>query len=142
MTQHAGAFPHPVEGHVDFQYARAFVVTKLDKYGLPSECRAYEHYRGDIAKLNDARGGQKKLLNKLINDGPIDIRLMPYRKRSAIGRPGSGRRTTGARSRIPATGAKLRYAVMKMGAYPKAAAARSASTSPGRPSAPQHCWTR
>ena len=117
-TQHADVFPHPVEGHIDFTYTRAFLVSKIDKIGLPVECYAYEHKHEDIARLNDTKGGQKKLLERIRRDGPIAITLTPYRQRSAPGRSGRGRVTTGRRTRVPAKGANLRYAVMKMGAYP------------------------
>ncbi len=118
MSRTPEAFGHTVEGHVDFNYYRAFVVSKLDKNGLPSECYAYEHNRKDVAMLNDTAGGQKKLLALIERDGPITLELKPYRKRSAVGRPGKGRLKVGTRERIPAKGARLRYAVMKMGAMP------------------------
>ena len=122
MARTADAFSHSVEGHVDFNYTRAFVVSKLDKIGLPSECYAYEHSRKDIAFLNDTPGGQKKLLAIIERDGPITLELRPYRTRSELGRPGAGRGKVGTRDRIPAKGAKLRYAVMKLGAMPAEAA--------------------
>jgi hypothetical protein len=122
MSRTAEAFGHPVEGHVDFNYYRAFVVSKLDRNGLPSECYAYEHNRKDVAMLNDTPGGQKKLLALIEKSGPIVLELKPYRTRSEIGRSGVGRKSVGTRSKIPAKGAKLRYAVMKMGAMPAEAA--------------------
>src|SRR4029077_10031765 len=72
---HVDAFPHKVEGHIDFNYSRAFVVTRLDKQGLPARCRVYEHNARDIAKLNDTTGGQQKLLERLEREGPITITL-------------------------------------------------------------------
>jgi len=119
MSRTADAFGHPVEGHVDFNYTRAFVVSKLDKNGLPSECYCYEHNRKDVAKLNDTPGGQRKLLEMIEKNGPIKLELKPHRVRSEPGRSGRDRPTTGARKKgIPAKGAKLRYAVLKMGAMP------------------------
>jgi hypothetical protein len=119
MTRHAHAFPHPVEGYVDFQRARAFVVSKLDANGLPTECYAYEHRHADITKLNDdPNGGQKKLLAYVEAHGPIEIELLPYRKRSKPGRPGKGRKPSGRRSRAPGKGARLRYAVLEAGYTP------------------------
>lgn len=116
---HEDAFGHSVEGHIDFQYSRAFVVSKTDKYGLPSECYVYEHNARNIAKLNDTPGGQQKLLDRIEKDGPITITLKPHRVRSEIGRSGKDRKTTGARDAMKGLkGAKLRYAVYKLGAMP------------------------
>ena len=117
---HADKFPHNVEGHIDFNYSRAFVVTRVDKNGLPSRCRVYEHNARDIARLNDTPGGQKKLLEKIERDGPITVTLKPHRVRSAVGRSGRTRGTTGARDPISGLkGAKLRYAVYKLGVPPE-----------------------
>src|SRR6187455_908046 len=65
---HAGSFPHKVEGHLDWNYSRAWVVSKCDKVGLPCECVAYEHNDRGIARLNDSPNGQKQLLQKLERD--------------------------------------------------------------------------
>jgi hypothetical protein len=115
---HADAFPHPVEGHIDFNYSRAFVVSKVDRFGLPEKCKVYEHNARDIAKLNDTPGGQQKLLDRIERDGPITITFRPHRVRSEIGRSGAGRKTTGARDAMKVKGAKLRYAVYKLGSMP------------------------
>jgi hypothetical protein len=118
-VRNASAFSHPVTGHVDFTYTRFFPASKLNKYGLPCECYAYEHNRADIAKLNDSKNGQRKLLKLIERNGPITIKLKPYRKRSEEGRPGRGRKSTGARVRaFPATGANLRHLVAQAGGYP------------------------
>lgn len=119
MSRHADAFPHPVEGFVDFQRSRAFVASRRDANGLPTECYAYEHRHGDITKLNDnPNGGQKRLLAYIEAHGPIEIELLPYRKRSKPGRPGKDRGKTGRRNRVPGKGAKLRWAVMETGYHP------------------------
>jgi hypothetical protein len=116
---HRAAFPHPVEGHIDFNYSRAFVVTRLDKQGLPRECVAYEHSAGSVAKLNDSPGGYAKLLVRIQKSGPLAITLRPYRVRSAVGRNGAMRPASGTRSPIKTyRGAKLRYATMQLGAMP------------------------
>lgn len=115
--QHADKFPHKVEGYIDWNYCRAFIVSKLDRAGLPSECYAYEHTDA-VAKLNDTAGGQRKLLEMIKRDGPITIELKPYRQRSTKGRPGSGRGVTGARRKVQGKGARLRYAVAQFGAAP------------------------
>jgi hypothetical protein len=116
---HRSAFPHNVEGHIDFNYSRAFVVTRVDKNGLPSRCKVYEHNARNIAKLNDTPGGQQRLLDAIEKDGPITVTFKPHRVRSAIGRPGAGRPTTGARNPMKGLkGAKLRYAVYKLGSMP------------------------
>lgn len=110
------AFPHKVYPILDWTYSRAFITSKLDRNGFPSECYCYEH-NDDIAKLNDTTGGQRKLAKKLKADGPMVIKLKPYRKRSDLGRPGAGRKSSGARSRL-GVGAKLRYATMIAGGVP------------------------
>ena len=118
---HADSFGHNVEGHIDFNYSRAFVVTKLDKQGLPSKCKVYEHNARNIARLNDTPGGQQKLLEMIQKDGPITVTLKPHRVRSEIGRSGKTRKPTGARDPLKGLkGAKLRYAVYKLGAMPAA----------------------
>jgi hypothetical protein len=118
---HSDAFPHNVEGHIDFNYSRAFVVSKGDKHGLPSNCVVYEHDARDIAKLNDTPGGQQKLLERIERDGPITVTLKAHRQRSAPGRNGAVRKPTGVRD--PATkglrGARLRYTVYKLGSQPE-----------------------
>ena len=108
------AFPHMVEGYIDWQYSRAYVVTKV-RDGLPVECVVYAH--GDsIAHLNDSKGGQLKLLQRLETGGDERIRLYPparYTPR-AKGRPEG--KSTGVRSSRPAAvGAKLRFAVAQLG---------------------------
>lgn len=75
----ADAFSHPVEGYIDWQYSRAYVVSKTNKYGLPSECYVYRH-NSDVAKLNDSLNGQKRLLAKLQQQGPMEIMLHPITK--------------------------------------------------------------
>jgi len=118
---HADAFSHSVEGHIDFNYSRALVVTKLDKQGLPCKCRVYEHNARNIARLNDTPGGQQKLLDLILRDGPITVTLKPHRVRSEVGRSGRTRVATGARDPLKGMkGAKLRYAVYKLGAIPPA----------------------
>jgi hypothetical protein len=112
----ADRFPHPVEGYIDWQYARAYVVTKLDKRTrLPSECVAYRH-SDDIAKLNDTSGGQLKLLESLEKNGSRVISLRPP-DRPRIRLPGKpiGRKTGDRTSRPAAVGAKLRFAVAQLG---------------------------
>jgi hypothetical protein len=116
---HAKAFPHKVEGHVDFEYSRIYVVSSLDELSLPAECYVYEHNAGELAKLNDSpNGGQEKLLEFVKEKGPIVIKLTPYRQRSELGRPGKERKPTGKREKQP-RGAKLRYAVLQLGGFPE-----------------------
>lgn len=109
-------FPHPVEGYVDWFYTRAFVVSKCDKNGMPIECYEYAH-NDSIAKLNDTRGGQKKLLAQLEATGDRIIHLLPVKrydkhiKRSPPAGVGDGSRTRVIRSK----GAALRFAVAQMG---------------------------
>jgi hypothetical protein len=111
----ATAFPHPVEGYIDWQYSAAFVVTRVDtETGLPSRCVAY-HHSDNIARLNDSPGGQRKLLAELEKNGPRIIYLRrPYKEKA---RPGRARgRNTGERAPRPAAvGANLRFVVAQLG---------------------------
>lgn len=114
----AHAFPHAVEGYIDWQYSRAYVVTKLNKDGLPCECVVYRH-EDDIAKINDSKGGQKKLLADLAEHGDRRILLGPMQRRF----------TSPDRTKVPdkkpikrgpskvlhLRGANLRYAVASLG---------------------------
>jgi hypothetical protein len=113
-VDNAEAFPHQVEGHIDWTYTRAFVVSRVDRNGLPSECVVYDH-NDDIARLNDSNNGQRKLLRQLEADGPREITLTPKRKRSKVGRPGKGRKKVGTRDvEQRLRGGKLRYAVAQL----------------------------
>lgn len=112
------AFPHKIEGHVDWQYSRCFVCIKTNKFGLPSECIVYEHDNG-IARMNDTRMGMFKLLEKIEKHGPITIHLRPYRRRSEEGRKGADRKTTGARGIGQPRGANLRFDIARLGAGPE-----------------------
>ena len=109
-------FPHPFMGYIDWQYSRCYVVSKLDKSHLPSECYVYLH--GDeIAKLNDTEGGQKKLLRDLEKHGPRTIHLKPMRVRKDwTPRIGHGSKDGSRTSRVSnLKGAHLRYAVAHLG---------------------------
>lgn len=111
----ADAFPHPVEGYIDWQYTRAFVVTKVSKEtGLPSACVVYTH-SDNIARVNDSKGGQRKLLKELEERGDRVIHLNPVKLQKV--RPGRARgNNTGERgSRIASKGARLRFAVAQLG---------------------------
>lgn len=109
------AFPHPVEGYIDWQYARAFVVSKVSKQtGLPVACVVYRH-GDDIAKLNDSKGGQEKLLAQLEAEGDRVIRLRPIVVRAARPNRTTGKRTGSHSSRPAAVGAKLRFAMAHLG---------------------------
>lgn len=111
----ADAFPHPVEGYIDWQYSSAYVVTKLSKEtGMPSECVAYRH-NDEIAYLNDSKDGQKKLLAKLRASGPRKIHLLPikYRVREK-GRP-AGVNDGSRQPKAHPVGAKARFAFAQLG---------------------------
>lgn len=114
--RHSAAFSHPVEGYIDWQYSRAYVVSKVSKEtGMPVECVPYEH-TDDIAKLNDSRGGQERLLKMLEADGDRIIRLRPVKRRKPYAKPrGEGRKDGTRSSRPAAIGAKLRFAVAQLG---------------------------
>jgi hypothetical protein len=115
-------FPHPVMGFIDWQYSRAFVVTKVGRDGLPSECVEYSH-SDDIAKLNDTRGGQQKLLAGLLANGDRKISLRPtidqtkapgYRKNAEPKGKPDGSRTPRVHT---ARGGKLRFAIAQLGGF-------------------------
>lgn len=119
----SGSFSHPVEGYVDWQYSRAYVVSKI-KNGLPSECVAYRH-GNDIAKVNDTKNGQRKLLEMLKAEGPKTVTLYPIGKKrrkakaqwSAVyrrDRPEGRTDGLGGRSSRAKTGAAARFAFAKL----------------------------
>lgn len=113
-SDHATSFPHAVEGHIDWTYTRAFVVSKVNRDGLPTECYVYDH-RDDIARFQDTAGGQTRLLSFLEKMGERQIVLFPKRIRSKKGRPGKGRKGSGARDvERRLRGGRLRYAVAQM----------------------------
>jgi hypothetical protein len=111
----ASAFPHPVEGYIDWQYRTAFVVSKVSKAtGLPVACVAYDHH-DKIAKLNDSKDGQQKLLAQLEARGDRVIRLLPIKKREDRPKKSAGKRDGSRSSRSSGVGAKLRFAVAQLG---------------------------
>jgi hypothetical protein len=113
----ADAFSHAVDGYIDWQYRTAFVVSKVSKQtGMPIECVAYEH-KDKIAKLNDTKGGQQKLLKELEAKGERVVRLLPIKKRTRTYGPRPNRaKPDGSRAPRPAgVGAKLRFAVAQLG---------------------------
>lgn len=116
-------FPHPVVGFIDWQYSRAYVVSKIGKDGLPSECFEYEH-NDNIAKLNDTKGGQLQLLRELESKGDRKIRLRPApdqtKKPSYRKNKGPRGNRDGSRQSKPTSsrGAKLRFAVAQLGTHP------------------------
>lgn len=111
----AEIFPHPVEGFIDWQYSRAYVVSKV-KNGLPIECVAYRH-NDSIALLNDTAGGQKKLLSELVANGDRKIYLTPQQDSKGRKHPRPPFNSDGSRkSKVHAMrGGKLRFAVAQLG---------------------------
>ena len=117
----ADCFPHKVEGYIDWFDSRAFVVSRLNKNGLPSACYAYAHSDG-IGRTNDTAGGQRKLLDELEKaGGERVIHLRPIRRIPTHKIPRSGRRDgsrTKAKTQTQVRGAKLRFAVAALGGVP------------------------
>jgi hypothetical protein len=118
----ANLFPHPVEGYIDWQYSRAYVVSKVSKItGLPIECYSYVHY-DSIARMQDTKGGQAKLcvqLEKAEAEGypPRKVRLLKARVRgpSTLTKP-TGISDGSRSSKVPRLhGANLRFAVANLG---------------------------
>jgi hypothetical protein len=111
------AFPHPVDGFIDWYYRRAYVVSKVDRYGLPAECYVYAH-NDQIAQLNDSRDGQKALLRDLKANGDRVVRLLvpPRRSPEKRGHIPTGNKT-GTRDRTVSlgVGARRRFAVVHLG---------------------------
>jgi hypothetical protein len=120
---HQRAFPHPVEGYIDWQYRRAYVVSRVSRTtGLPTECYVYDH-QDKVAHLNDTKGGQQQLLKLVQQHGEVVIRLKPPQQ--AAKRPGRPRgRNTGERSqpRSLGLGARRRFAMAFKGGAPAIAA--------------------
>lgn len=119
-TANADNFPHKVEGYIDWFYSRAFVVSRLDKDGLPSRCYVYQHSDG-IGKTNDTPGGQRKLLAELEAAGGeriIHLRPITDDRRNRSPRKPEGR-SDGSRTKIQSRGAKLRFAFASLGGVPQ-----------------------
>lgn len=114
--EQADQFSHPVHGYIDWQYSRAYVVTRVSKaHGMPIACVAYSH-QDDIAKLNDSKGGQAKLLKELETNGDRVVHLRPIQQRLTDNIRLKGKRKTGERTSRPAAhGARLRFAVAQLG---------------------------
>lgn len=114
--EQAERFPHPVNGYIDWQYSRAYVVTKVSKaHGMPTACVVYTH-TDDIAKLNDTKNGQAKLLKDLEAKGERVVHLRPIQRRLTNHVRPKGFRTDGTRSSRPAArGAHLRFAMAQLG---------------------------
>lgn len=105
----ADDFPHEVEGYIDWSYSRAYVVSKVNKEGIPIECVVYRH-DDDVAPLNDTPGGQKELLALLLANGDRYVRLCSMK---SIREDRTGKKTgTGKKRRVHVNslkGARLRF---------------------------------
>lgn len=114
--QEKSSFPHRVEGgYIDWFYSRAFVVSRLDKNGLPCECYEYQH-SDQIAQMNDTKGGQRKLLAQLTESGDRIIHLRPVRRYDVHTRRSPPKGVgDGSRTKVLSRGAKLRFAVAQLG---------------------------
>lgn len=112
--RHANAFPHTVTGEIDWTATRCFVGSKIGKNGTMVECVAYQH-NDDIAKINDTKGGQKKLLASLIANGDRMIRLVPPPKQIHRAPHPKGNRDGSRTAKPRPRGAHLRYAVASLG---------------------------
>ncbi len=122
-VKHKDSFQHKVVGFVDWYYNRAYIASKINSEGLPSECYVYEH-RDSVARVNDSKDGHKKLLRSLEENGSRLVKLYP--PRPSPERPGRKRgKNTGERSRaktVLAKGAKLRSAFALRGGVPQLSA--------------------
>ena len=121
-TREKHRFPHRVEGFIEWLYSRAYIVSRRDKNGMPSECYVYAH-SDDIAHLNDSKAGQRKLLEQLqAQGGERIIHLRPIvQERAKQDRRNRDRprgRQDGSRTRTMPRGAKLRFAVAQMSGVP------------------------
>jgi hypothetical protein len=118
---HADQFPFPFAGGVEWTYGRAWFASKY-RNGLPIECYVMAH-DDQIAQLNDTKGGQQKLLERLEKDGPITISLRPVpesmpmsaRKKRVPSHKGN---YDGSKTAKSVKGAKLRYATATLGGVP------------------------
>lgn len=91
------------------------MVSKVSKEtGLPIACVVYEH-NDSIAKLNDTKGGQQKLLAELEANGDRVIRLLPIKYRPDPKNRPEGKRDGSRGSRPASVGAKLRFATALLG---------------------------
>ncbi len=99
--RHSHRFPHPVH-YIDWTQSRAYVITKLDKLGMPAECISYVHH-DNVAELFDKPSGYKQLLKVIQeNGGALKISLRPDRVRPRA----SGGRNGVSGSKAPMTAAQ------------------------------------
>lgn len=119
---HAELFNHLIEGYVDWQYSRAYLVSKVDDRYMPSECVVYQH-TDDAAVDFDTVAGLKKLLKDLEENGDRTIILRPVTKKPhgtrAAGKTGV---RDGSRTKKAVRGHRLRWARAGLGGVPVQAA--------------------
>jgi hypothetical protein len=72
-------FDHPVSGLVDWWRRRVFIAEPTNERNGKTNCRIYAHF-DDVEELFDTPHGLKKLLNRVIDKGYIDITLYPIKK--------------------------------------------------------------
>lgn len=121
VKAHAELFPHPVDGYVDWSYNRAYVVSKTDKNGWPSECIVYGH-TDPIAKDFDKykEDGVIDLWKKLRDEGATAITLSPVKNRNNQKQYHDSRgsdpdRKRSGKKRKQPKGAALRFGIVHLG---------------------------
>ena len=119
---HKEAFPHPVDGFIEWNFRTAYVVSKTSPVtGMPVQCVVYEH-NNNVAQLNDTKHGQQKLLADLEANGPRLISLRPPPASLArTYRPDKphGKKEASQKSRGLGQGAKRRFAFAELGGNPE-----------------------
>jgi hypothetical protein len=115
VKRQKNVFPHPYAGFVDWLYKTAYVVSRVDKNGIPIECVKYEH-RDDIAPLFDKRN-ERELIKRIDEaGGKIVVHLQPARHRVGESNRGGNVKARGLRTRAPGgQGANKRIATMMAG---------------------------
>jgi hypothetical protein len=112
-------FPHPYVGPIDWFKSTAFVVSKQNKNGIPTEAYRYKH-RDDIAKYNDSKAGYQRLLKMVeAGGGSVPIKLLPSPSRAGQQRTGVPMgKTTGTRRKPGATGRFMKQRFASNVPYP------------------------
>ena len=117
--ENAKKFSHPVDGYIDWQYRTCFVVSKINKDGMPTECYGYVH-NCKFAQHFDkflVEPESKKIIMGVLHDlkekGPMQINLLLPKKRKPRREPKG--KLSGIRSKTASKGAHLRFAVTHPG---------------------------
>jgi len=114
-------FDHPVIGITDFYSRTCFIASKVNKFGMVTECYRYLH-KDKLADRNDEPGELRKLRDELKSDGDQYVLLYPRFRSDSSKRIGKGKRDGSRSSKtmgeyVP-RGGNRRFALAALGHLP------------------------